>query len=159
MISAVRVTDRRVYRTRDAVYGALIATVGEIVLVVLAIVPGRAEVAGCVFAPLWGRVTWRSWQLGVHVEEAGVKVSGSLFSQRVAWSDIDHFAVMPGDQDAFAANLGAVGERAAVRALGGGRPARQGQRTACGAVGHGAAWAAASRVGGATDGRAAGQDP
>ena len=95
MIRHLRASRRRVYRTRDASRALAISTVVTLALVALAVVPGRAEAAGYVGAPLWAIATWRAWRLGVHVDESGVTVSGVLYSRRVAWSDIDHFAVMP----------------------------------------------------------------
>ena len=38
---------------------------------------------------------WRAWVDGIHVDTDGVTVAGFLVSRRVAWNDIDHFAVLP----------------------------------------------------------------
>jgi hypothetical protein len=84
-----------VYRTRDAVVGALIWSASTLGLVVLAVVPGRAQVGGYVGAPLFALCAWRAWQMGAHVDDGGVKVVGFLFSRHVAWADIERFAVMP----------------------------------------------------------------
>lgn len=78
--------------TRRAAASATVVLVG---LVVLAAVPGRAEIEGYVFAPLWLIVTWRAWRLGVHVEHDGVKIVNFVVSKRVAWGDIDHFELRP----------------------------------------------------------------
>lgn len=85
----------RVYRSASATRGAVFSTVVLVGLVALALVPGRGEVVGYVFAPLWLIWTWRSWQVGVHVETGGVKVVGALASRRIAWEEIDCFDVRP----------------------------------------------------------------
>jgi len=87
------------------VYGALIATAATVGLVALALIPGRAQVAGYVGAPLWALATWRAWHLGLQVEGAGVKVSGFIFSRRVPWSDIDHGTIMPSGSYPYVAHL------------------------------------------------------
>jgi hypothetical protein len=68
-------------------------TLGFITLAVFSSNGGR--VVGAVSAALFGLMTWRAWVSGIHVEEDGVKVVGFLVSRRVAWKDIDHFAVLP----------------------------------------------------------------
>lgn len=86
---------RRVYRSTTTVHGAVFATIVLVGLIVLAAVPGRGQIAGYIFAPLWLIVTWRAWRWGVAIEDGGVKVIGSLISRRFSWDEIDHFAVKP----------------------------------------------------------------
>ncbi|HZE04156.1 MAG TPA: hypothetical protein VE127_02965 [Solirubrobacteraceae bacterium] len=61
----------------------------------IAVVPGKGQIVGYIFAPLAAVCTWRVWNLGVHVEANGIKVVGSLVSRRVAWEEIDCFDVQP----------------------------------------------------------------
>jgi hypothetical protein len=63
--------------------------------VVVAVVPGKGQLVGYIFAPLFAVMTWRAWTLGVHVEADGIKVVGSILTKRVPWGDIDHFEVRP----------------------------------------------------------------
>jgi hypothetical protein len=70
-----------------------VVTLGFIALAVFSSNGGR--VVGAVFAALFIVMTWRVWVTGIRVEEDGIKVVGVLVSRRVAWRDIDHFAVLP----------------------------------------------------------------
>lgn len=73
--------------------------------VALAIVPGRAQPVGYIFAPLCALLTWRLWMLGAHVEPAGVKVVGYLFSKRTPWEEIDRFEVQPFQNYPYAGHI------------------------------------------------------
>jgi fatty acid desaturase len=73
--------------------GAVFATVVLVAFIILAAVPGKGQVVGYIFAPLWLIGTWRVWHLGVAVEDDGVKVIGVLVSKKIAWEEIDHFEV------------------------------------------------------------------
>jgi hypothetical protein len=85
----------RLYRSPSALHAAELATAVLIGVLVLAIVPGRAQVVGYIFAPLWAAATWRAWRLGVHIRPDGITVAGALLSKRIAWRDIDRFEVRP----------------------------------------------------------------
>lgn len=85
----------RTYRSISATRGAVFATVLLVVFIIIAVVPGKGQVVGFIFAPLWLIGTWRVWHLGVEVEDDGVKVVGVLISKRIAWGEIDHFEVRP----------------------------------------------------------------
>lgn len=85
----------RVFRSVATMRAAVLGTAIAIGCVVLAVVPGRAQIAGFVFAPLFLLMTWRVWNAGIHVESDGVKIVTVFLSRRVRWQDIDHFAVMP----------------------------------------------------------------
>lgn len=82
---------RSVSTTRAAV-GVSAAAIGA---VVLAVVPGKAQIVGVVFAVAFLLTAWRAWVAGIHVEADGVRVVGILGSRRFAWEKIDHFAVGP----------------------------------------------------------------
>jgi hypothetical protein len=86
---------QRVYRSVSTTRGALCATGLLVGLIVLASVPGKAQIVGYIFAPVWTIGTWRTWRVGVHVQDNGVKVVGALVSKRIAWEEIDHFEVRP----------------------------------------------------------------
>jgi len=98
-----RVTDglggRRVYRTRDPLFGAAVMGAVAVAWAVAALVPAFAshklQVAGYVWAPLFVLGTWRTLKVGVHVSNDGVKVTGFLASKRVAWPEIARFEVSP----------------------------------------------------------------
>lgn len=66
-----------------------------VVFIVLAVLPGRSEVAAIVWAPIWVVGTWRAWRRGVHIDANGVTVVAFLASKRIAWTDIERFALMP----------------------------------------------------------------
>jgi hypothetical protein len=85
----------RIYRSVSTTRGAVFVTAVLIGLIALCAVPGRAQVVGYIFTPIWLVGTWRVWRLGVHIEAGGIRVVGSLFSRKVAWKDIDHFEVRP----------------------------------------------------------------
>ena len=94
-MSLVRAVRPRVYRTIGTVHAAVAATAMTVGFVVLALVPGRAEVAGYVLAPLFALWTWPAWLMGVRVDDSGVKVTGYLLTKRIPWPDVERFAVMP----------------------------------------------------------------
>lgn len=85
----------RVYRSASAIYGALLATAALAGAIAIAVVPGRGEIVGYIFAPIALAFAWRAWRWGVHIETDGVKVVGSFVSKRVTWEEIDHFDVRP----------------------------------------------------------------
>ena len=95
----------RVYRTGGAFAGAVLMTAITAATVVLALVPGRAEAVGYVFAPLCAIATWRAWNWGVHVGTNGVKVCAQFFAKHIAWADIDRFALLPAGRYAFVGHV------------------------------------------------------
>lgn len=92
---------RRIYRSTTTVHGAVFAMIVLVGLIVLAAVPGRGQIVGYIFAPLWLIVTWRAWRWGVAIEDGGVKVIGSLISKRFSWEEIDHFKVRPWQREPY----------------------------------------------------------
>jgi hypothetical protein len=52
-------------------------------------------VAVLVIAAIVLLMAWRMWHTGIQVRTEGVRVVTLLLSRRVAWEDIDHFAVLP----------------------------------------------------------------
>ncbi len=84
-----------VYRSVSTTRAAVFATAGLVGFIVIAALPGRGEIVGYIFAPVFFLVATRWWRLGVHVETHGVKVVGSLLSKRIAWEEIDRFEVRP----------------------------------------------------------------
>jgi hypothetical protein len=82
-----------VYRSVATLHGAWSATVVLIGVIILAAIPGREQIAGCVLAPLWLLATWRAWRMGVYLEAGGVKVVGALISRRLAWEEVERFEV------------------------------------------------------------------
>jgi hypothetical protein len=93
---------KRVYRTVSTVRASWGATAVMIGLVVLAVVPGKAQLFGVIFGIPWLIATWRAWILGVYVEPACVRIVQYVTSRRVPWEDIDRFAVMPAGNYPFA---------------------------------------------------------
>jgi hypothetical protein len=87
--------DYRLYRSVSTVRAAVGLTAGMIVFAVLAVVPGKAQVAGGIFATILLLAAWRMWTAGIHTEHGGIKIVAFLRTSRVAWDDIDHFAVLP----------------------------------------------------------------
>ncbi|HWE10855.1 MAG TPA: hypothetical protein VG325_16000 [Solirubrobacteraceae bacterium] len=61
----------------------------------VAIFAHKGHVAGAVGAALLALISWRMWNVGMQVGAQGVKVVTFLGTRRVAWGEIDHFAVMP----------------------------------------------------------------
>lgn len=76
-----------------------------IACVVLAVVPGNAEVVGYVFAPVCFLVAWRMWNVGAHVGSEGVKVVGLFLTRRVPWADIERFDVLPTAQYPYVGHI------------------------------------------------------
>jgi hypothetical protein len=85
----------RTVRSVSTLWWAVGSSVATIGWTALAVRSTNARVAGIVFAVLFLVMTWRAWVAGIRVEADGVTVVGFLRSQRVAWKDIDHFAVLP----------------------------------------------------------------
>jgi hypothetical protein len=106
------------YRAESTTRAAAFTTAVLVGLIVLAVVPGRAEIAGYIFAPLWLVATWRAWRLGVHVEADGVRVVGFLGSKRVAWEDVDHFEVRPWGKYPYVGYIVLTGARMPVTIVG-----------------------------------------
>jgi hypothetical protein len=87
---------RRVFRASGTTWAALGLIAGTAGCVVLAVVPGKGQVVGAVLAVVFLLSAWRMWNAGIQVDADGVKVVTFLGgSRRVAWEDIDHFAVLP----------------------------------------------------------------
>jgi hypothetical protein len=86
---------RRVYRTSSTVSTAWGATVATVVVAGLAVLPEPAQILLIVMVALLPLVTWRAWRLGVYVEPGGVRLVQYVTTKRLAWEDIDYFAVMP----------------------------------------------------------------
>lgn len=98
--------------------------------IVIAAVPGRAQVAGYIFAPLSAICVWRFWNLGVHVEDNGVLVVSPILSRRVPWAEIDCFEVRPWLQYPYPGYVVLQGDRAPIpiMAIGAGRPENERHR-------------------------------
>ena len=83
-----------VYRATDMLRAAWLMTALTIGSFCLVLVP-KAAIVGLVFGPLCAVLAWRFWLCGVHVGPDGVRVNGYLRSTRVAWTEIERFAVEP----------------------------------------------------------------
>lgn len=81
----------------STVRGAALGTAVAIGCIALAVVPGKAQLAGVILAPVMLLLTWRSWSTGIRVDDKGVKVVTTLLSKRFPWSYVDHFEVRPLD--------------------------------------------------------------
>lgn len=81
------------------------ATAVTIALIILAVVTGKVLVFWIIFGLAWLLMTWRAWILGVYVEQDGVKIVQYVTTKRVAWEDIDHFAVLPAGNYPFAGQI------------------------------------------------------
>ena len=86
---------RRVYRSVSTTRAGVASSVVAVGMCVLVVVPGGGRTLGFIGAPLFLLLTWRTWNVGIHVEADGVKVVAFLASRRVQWEDVDHFAVLP----------------------------------------------------------------
>jgi len=86
--------DHGLYRSVSTVRAATGSAAGTAIFAVVA-VTGNAHLAGGIIAAILLLATWRMWTAGVRTEHSGVKIVGFLVTKRVAWDDIDHFAVLP----------------------------------------------------------------
>jgi hypothetical protein len=88
--------DYRLYRSVSTVRAAVGLTAVVIVFGALAVVgPERGRVAGGIAAAILLLAAWRVWIAGIRTEQRGIKIVAFLVTRRVAWDDIDHFAVLP----------------------------------------------------------------
>ncbi|MHB1570649.1 MAG: hypothetical protein ACYC0H_15795 [Solirubrobacteraceae bacterium] len=83
------------YRSSGTTRSAAALTVFLGAIVVAAVVPGKLQVGAWVFLPFWLIGTWRTWNLGVHIEADGAKVVGVLLTRRVPWHEIEGFDIRP----------------------------------------------------------------
>lgn len=93
--TASRLYGNGVYRTVSSLRAAWLTTAGAAGDLVLAAVPGKAEIVGIISAPILLLMTWRFWICGARVEENGVKVCDWWSTKRIAWADIDKFTLEP----------------------------------------------------------------
>jgi Bacterial PH domain len=101
------------------VRAAVIATAVTAACVVIAVfVPGKADIAGIVWAPVWAVGSWRAWHRGLRVGDSGVTVVGLLVSRRIAWSDIEEFALLPAGRYPIVGHVVRTRGRAAVPIMG-----------------------------------------
>jgi len=107
-----------VYRTIGTVHAAVASSVMTLGWVVLALIPGRAEIAGYVCAPLFAAWTWPAWRMGVRVDTEGVKVTGYLVTKRVYWRDVERFAVLPAGPYPYVGHLIRTGGRRPIVIMG-----------------------------------------
>jgi hypothetical protein len=85
----------RIYRAPGTLWAAVGGTGVAAVFLVIAATGVRGWVAVLVGGILMLLLAWRMWTVGVGVLTDGVVVATFLGSQRFAWNEIDHFAVMP----------------------------------------------------------------
>jgi hypothetical protein len=85
---------RRLYRSVGTVRASFGLAAGAVVFAVLA-VAGKAQAAGGIIAAILLLAAWRMWIAGIRTEHRGIRVVTFLGTRRVAWDDIDHFAVLP----------------------------------------------------------------
>ena len=98
--------DRRVYRSVGTMRAAVLSTAGMVGIIVFAFVRSRGdELLVSVVTMLSILWTWRSWTLGVYTDDRGITVRGVVRSKRIAWTDIDHFAVMPAGNYRFVGHV------------------------------------------------------
>ncbi len=82
-----------VYRTRDQLFAIALGAGGTAGLLVLAVLPGKAEVVGYIFIAPWAYAAWRAFYWGVRVRDDGIIIGGFLTSRRVSWAEIERFTV------------------------------------------------------------------
>ena len=59
---------------------------------VIAAIPHRGQIAGFIFVGPFAYLAFRQWLFGVRVRDEGIIIGGLLWSRRVSWTEIDHFA-------------------------------------------------------------------
>jgi hypothetical protein len=87
--------DRRTYRATGTAWAAGGGLVGAGVFAVVGFTTGRGHVAALVGVAILLFIAWRMWHVGIQVGTDGVRVATFFLSRRVAWKEIDHFAVLP----------------------------------------------------------------
>lgn len=110
---------RALYRTRSTATAAGLLLVLPVACVVVALIPGKAQLWGAILILPALALAWRGAVVGVSVDEAGAKVAGILVSRHFAWSDIERFEVAPSGNAPFAGwlVLNHVGRRVPIMAL------------------------------------------
>lgn len=88
-------TNRRVYRAVGTTWAAVGGAGGAVIFAAVAWHAGRGQAVTIAAAAVLVLMAWRFWNAGIHVLPEGVKVATVFLSRKVAWEDIDRFAVMP----------------------------------------------------------------
>ncbi len=89
-------SDKRTFRTPTVVWTAVALLVGAAGFVLWGVLTPRGQTAVMGVAAVTALIGVRISRAGIRVQPDGVKLVGALFgARRVAWSDLDHFAVMP----------------------------------------------------------------
>jgi len=93
--SSLSIQHRRVYRSVGTARWAGWLSVATIGFAAVGAIPGPAQIFSGICAIAMAILTWRYWNVGVHVEVDGLKLVRILGSTRVPWNAIDRFEVMP----------------------------------------------------------------